>query len=87
MKQFIKEAKETSISDILLILSDQRDLYTDEEIAILEDELLSRDVNTKDLEKKELELIDLFKWTNSHFTKRQTLKAIFFRRFLYGRGF
>ena len=61
MKQFIKEAKETSTSDILLILSDQRDLYTEEEIAILEGELLSRDINTKGLEEKELEMIEIIR--------------------------
>ena len=42
MDNFKKEAKELSTEDLLLILEDQVDLYSEEELKILRDELASR---------------------------------------------
>ena len=50
MENFRKEAKEIPTTDLLLILEDQLDLYSDEEIEILREELDSRPINVSDLE-------------------------------------
>lgn len=55
MNDFRKEAQEISTQDLLLILEDQLDLYTDEEIAILREELASRPGNALELELEEAE--------------------------------
>lgn len=55
MKNFREEAKELSTHDLLLILEDQKDLYTTEEIAILREELSSRPENALELEREEQE--------------------------------
>lgn len=52
---FKKEAKELSTEDLLLILEDQVDLYSEEELKILRDELASRPENALELEAKERE--------------------------------
>lgn len=53
MEKFKKEVKELSTSDLLLILEDQVDLYSDEELKILQDELVSRPGNTLELDADE----------------------------------
>ena len=55
MDNFKKEAKELSTEDLLLILEDQVDLYSEEELKILRDELASRPENALELEAKERE--------------------------------
>ena len=50
MEQFKQEVKELSTRDLLLILEDQLDLYTEEEIEILKNELASRPENAIELE-------------------------------------
>lgn len=47
LQSFLDEIKELSTDDISLILEDQRDLYTDEEIRLLENEFLNRRVSGK----------------------------------------
>ena len=58
MEEFIKEVKEMSTADIMLILEDQLDLYNEEEIKILKDELFSRPANSLEMEEKEREKIE-----------------------------
>lgn len=58
MNNFRKEAKELSTADLLLILDDQRDLYSPEEIEILEEELRSRPSDA--LQKENAERVE--KW-------------------------
>jgi len=53
MEKFKKEVKELSTEDLLLILDDQVDLYSDEELKILRDELASRPENALELEAEE----------------------------------
>ncbi|MBQ8575797.1 MAG: hypothetical protein IJ447_07120 [Clostridia bacterium] len=53
MDKFKKEVKELSTADLLLILEDQVDLYSDEELKILRDELSSRPENALELEAEE----------------------------------
>ena len=53
MDKFKKEVKELSTADLLLILEDQVDLYSDEELKILRDELASRPENALELEAEE----------------------------------
>ena len=55
MDKFKKEVKELSTADLLLILEDQVDLYSDEELKILRDELASRPENALELEAEEQE--------------------------------
>lgn len=55
MDNFKNEAKELSTEDLLLILEDQVDLYSEEELKILRDELASRPENALELEAKERE--------------------------------
>ena len=55
MDNFKNEAKELSTEDLLLILEDQIDLYSEEELKILRDELASRPENALELESKERE--------------------------------
>ena len=55
MDNFKNEAKELSTEDLLLILEDQVDLYSEEELKILRDELASRPENALELESKERE--------------------------------
>lgn len=52
MEEFKKEVAEMSINDIMLILEDQLDLYTDEEIAILRQELAYRSCSNDTYEKE-----------------------------------
>lgn len=52
--RFKKEVKELSTADLLLILEDQVDLYSEEELKILRDELASRPENALELEAEEL---------------------------------
>lgn len=42
VEEFKKEVKELSTADLFLILEDQVDLYSDEELKVLRDELSSR---------------------------------------------
>ncbi len=58
MDNFKKEVQEMSTADILLILEDQLDLYTDEEIEVLKNELNSRPDNALELEAEEYEKIE-----------------------------
>ena len=58
MEEFIREVKEMSTADIMLILEDQLDLYSEEEIRILKEELISRPENALELEEKERERIE-----------------------------
>ena len=58
MDNFKNEAKELSTEDLLLILEDQIDLYSEEELKILRDELASRPENALELESKERERKD-----------------------------
>jgi hypothetical protein len=51
--EFKKEVKELSTADLLLILEDQVDLYSDEELKILRDEFASRPGNALELEAEE----------------------------------
>ena len=44
-KDFLTEIKETETADLELILQDQRDLYSEEEIVIIEKELSTRKDN------------------------------------------
>lgn len=53
MDKFKKEVKELSTADLLLILEDQVDLYSDEELKILREELASRPENALELEAEE----------------------------------
>ena len=53
MENFKKEVKDLLTSDILLILEDQVDLYSEEELKILRDELASRPENALELEQEE----------------------------------
>ena len=53
MDKFKKEVKELSTADLLLILEDQVDLYSEEELQILRDELASRPENALELEAEE----------------------------------
>lgn len=55
MENFRKEVKEMPTSDIMLILDDQFELYSEEEIKVLKDELKSRPSNALELEEKERE--------------------------------
>lgn len=58
MDSFRKEVKELSTKDLLLILEDQQDLYSKEEIAILKEELASRPENALELEAREEERLE-----------------------------
>ena len=62
MDNFKKEVKTMYTEDIILILNDQQDLYTEEELAILKAELKSRpdDSIIKEREAKDKELEKLF---------------------------
>lgn len=53
MDKFKIEVKELSTADLLLILEDQVDLYSEEELQILRDELASRPENALELEAEE----------------------------------
>lgn len=53
MSDFKKEVSELSTQDLWLILEDQVDLYTEEELKILREELKTRTVNTLELNKEE----------------------------------
>jgi len=53
MDDFRKEARGLSTSDIIMILKDQADLYTEEEFAILKEELASRPSDALEKEEKE----------------------------------
>lgn len=55
MDTFRNEARELSTRDLLLILEDQVDLYSEEELTILREELASRPINSLELEKEEQE--------------------------------
>lgn len=48
MKDFIQEVRNMETEDISLILSDQRNLYSKDELRVLENELLSRQSSSKD---------------------------------------
>ena len=50
MEQFINEIRQTPTADLLLILEDQQELYTPEELAIIREELSRRPVNAVELE-------------------------------------
>ena len=52
MEKFIKEIKDTSTDDLLLILKDQPDLYSDEEIGYIQKELALRGVDKQRIEEK-----------------------------------
>ena len=56
MNSFINEIKQYSTADIILILEDQLDLYSEEEIRLLREELLSRPADALEREKHEREL-------------------------------
>jgi len=56
MNSFINEIKQYSTSDIMLILEDQLDLYSEEEIRLLKEELLSRPADSLEREKREREI-------------------------------
>ena len=56
MDNFIREIKQYSTEDILLILQDQLDLYSEEEIRLLKEELRSRPADALEREKREREL-------------------------------
>lgn len=58
MEDFIREVKEMPTADIMLILEDQLDLYSEEEIRILKEELFSRPENALEIEAKERERIE-----------------------------
>jgi len=58
MENFVKEVKKISTADIMLILEDQIELYTEEEIKILKDELDSRPANALEIEEKEQERME-----------------------------
>lgn len=58
MDNFRKEVHKMPTSDILLILEDQLDLYTDEEIEILRKELASRPENALKQKAEEYERIE-----------------------------
>ena len=58
MDEFAREVKQMSTSDIMLILDDQLDLYSDEEISILRKELNSRPSNAVELEERERERLE-----------------------------
>jgi len=58
MEDFIREVKEMPTADIMLILEDQLDLYSEEEIRILKEELSSRPENALEIEAKERERIE-----------------------------
>ena len=62
MEEFIKEVKEMPTADIMLILEDQLDLYSEEEIKILKDELSSRPANAVEIEEKEREEKQKIEW-------------------------
>ena len=53
MDAFRKEARELPTADILLILEDQVDLYSEEELQILREELASRPENAFEIEEEE----------------------------------
>lgn len=53
MNNFKNEAKGLSTEDLLLILEDQVDLYSEDELKILRDELTSRPENALELEAEE----------------------------------
>jgi Uncharacterized conserved protein len=53
MKDFLLEVKKTSTSDLLLILKDQKELYSEEELVIIQNEINSRPSNSMDKEKNE----------------------------------
>ncbi|MBR5773694.1 MAG: DUF4177 domain-containing protein [Clostridia bacterium] len=57
MEEFRKEVREMPTKDILLILEDQRDLYTEEEVAVLREELIRR-ADTPDAADAEMELTE-----------------------------
>ncbi len=57
MEEFKKEVSQMLTSDIMLILEDQLDLYSDEEIEILRKELSNRSCSNTDL-KKEIEVVN-----------------------------
>lgn len=52
MEDFKKEAHELSTKDLLLILEDQVDLYTEEELEILREELAYRSSNPYEIEEE-----------------------------------
>ena len=58
MDDFINEVKNMPTADIMLILDDQLDLYTDAEISILRKELNSRPNNAIELEERERERLE-----------------------------
>jgi hypothetical protein len=53
MDAFRKEARELPTADLLLILEDQVDLYSEEELQILREELASRPKNAFEIEEEE----------------------------------
>lgn len=55
MEEFKKEVRGLSTQDLMLILEDQVDLYSKEELEILKAELASRPTNALELEKMEQE--------------------------------
>lgn len=55
MDEFKKEIRETSTADLMLIIKDQKDLYTEEEYQAMVDELKSRPSNALELEEREQE--------------------------------
>lgn len=62
MERFIREVKEMSTLDIMLILEDQLDLYNEEEIRILKEELSTRPENALETEEKERERMQDIEW-------------------------
>ena len=74
MEEFIKEVKAMSTADIMLILDDQQDLYSKEELEILENELKSRPSNAIELEEQEHERLLQIQQENE---ERERAKAIY----------
>ena len=52
MDEFRKEVHALSTKDLILIIEDQKDLYSAEEFAILQEELSSRPENALELEER-----------------------------------
>ncbi len=76
MEVFLKEVQAMSTADIMLILDDQTDLYSDEELAILKTELNSRPENAVELEFEEDERQRIELENKEAFLKEEKRKSL-----------